>query len=431
MRQRTYMCIDLKSFYASVECVERGLDPLATDLVVADKARGRGTICLAVSPSLKAKGVRNRCRLFEIPFNRDYIIAPPRMRRYIEYSADIYAIYLRYVAKEDIHPYSVDEVFIDATPYLSLYGMTARELGDTIRKDILARTGIPATCGIGSNLYLAKVALDILAKHSPGFIAELDETSYKQLLWNHQPLSDFWGIAGGITRRLATLDIHTMAQLALYPAPEDLYRVFGVNAAVLIDHAWGRERTTIRQIRSYRPRAHSLSNGQVLKPHSGTYGTAFVIAKEMADGLSLRMDARQIACRSLTLWVVYEGTEPPMCATARFSHPACTETELVGAVSSLFQANVNPAEIVSRLCIIANNTISLESGQLSLFQEPQDRCAERVRQRVINRIRLRFGRNAIFRGRDLVKGATALERNMQIGGHRSGEGVGSFRGMRS
>ena len=246
---RQYLCIDLKSFYASVECVERGLDPMTTRLVVADPERSDKTICLAVSPAMKALGVRNRCRVFEIPPDIDYIMATPRMALYVERSADIYGVYLTYLAPEDIHVYSIDEVFMDVTDYLSLYGCTARELGERIRADVLARTGIPASCGIGPNLYLAKIALDITAKHSPDFFGELDEESYKATLWNHRPLTDFWRIGEGIQRRLALMGIHTMGELAMAPE-EPLYKEFGIDAEILIDHAWGIEPVRMEHIKA-------------------------------------------------------------------------------------------------------------------------------------------------------------------------------------
>ena len=235
--QRQYLCIDLKSFYASVECIERGLDPMTTDLVVADPERTEKTICLAVSPSLKARGVSGRARVFEIPDSFDYIMAPPRMAKYVEYSANIYGIYLRYFSKDDIHVYSIDEAFMDVTGYLPLYGCTARELGERIRAEVLSEVGIPATCGIGPNLYLAKLALDITAKHSPNFFGELDAISFREQLWNHEPITDFWRIGRGTARRLDRLGIRTMGQLALYPHPERLYDEFGIDAEILIDHA--------------------------------------------------------------------------------------------------------------------------------------------------------------------------------------------------
>ncbi|MBQ2503308.1 MAG: DNA repair protein, partial [Lachnospiraceae bacterium] len=263
MKKRTYLCIDLKSFYASVECAERGLDPMTTRLVVADPTRTDKTICLAISPAMKALGIHNRCRVFEIPKGIDYIMAPPRMQKYLDYSAEIYGIYLKYISKQDIYVYSVDEAFMDVTEYLKLYGMTAKELGQRIMQDIYDTVHVRATCGIGSNLYLTKIALDITAKHAADFIGELDEESYCKTLWDHKPLTDFWRIGGGIARRLAPYGIYTMGDIAR--ADEDLlYRLFGIDAELLIDHAWGREPVTIADIKNYHTRTKSITSGQVL-----------------------------------------------------------------------------------------------------------------------------------------------------------------------
>ena len=302
--QRQYLCIDLKSFYASVECVERGLDPMTTDLVVADPERSSKTICLAVSPSLKARGVSGRARVFEIPETFDYIMAPPRMAKYVEYSAAIYGIYLRYLSKDDIHVYSIDEAFMDVTGYLSLYGCTARELGERIRAEVLDEIGIPATCGIGPNLYLAKLALDITAKHSPDFFGELDADSFRGQLWDHKPLTDFWRIGRGIERRLHALGIHTMGELALYPRPERLYDEFGIDAEILIDHAWGYEPVTIADIKAYEPKSHSMTNAQVLG-RDYSFDDALLVAKEMADASALELVAKRCTADSVTLAVRY------------------------------------------------------------------------------------------------------------------------------
>ena len=303
---RQYLCIDLKSFYASVECVERGLDPMTTDLVVADPERSEKTICLAVSPSLKARGVSGRARVFEIPKSFEYIMAPPRMAKYIQYSADIYGIYLRYFSKDDIHVYSIDEAFMDVTGYLPLYGCTARELGERIRQEILDEVGIPATCGIGPNLYLAKLALDITAKHSPDFFGELDADSFRAELWDHQPLTDFWRIGRGTERRLQKLGIYTMGQLALYPHPERLYDEFGIDAEILIDHAWGYEPVTIADIKTYEPKSHSMTNVQVLG-HAYSFDDALLVVKEMAEASALELVNQRRTAESVTLGVRYES----------------------------------------------------------------------------------------------------------------------------
>ena len=275
---RSYICIDLKSFYASVECVERELDPMTTSLVVADPERTDKTICLAVSPALKEQGVRNRCRVFEIPQGISYITAPPRMQLYIDYSANVYRIYLKYFSKEDIHVYSIDEVFIDVTDYVKMYEMTPRELGEAVMEDILRTVGIPSTCGIGTNLYLAKIALDITAKHAEDRIGELDEAMYQRTLWDHRPLTDFWRVGPGIAKELERRGIYTMRGIAM-AQEESLYHLFGVDAELLIDHAWGRETVTIADIKAYKAENNCLSSGQVL-PCSYSYEKAALIELE-------------------------------------------------------------------------------------------------------------------------------------------------------
>ena len=303
--EKTYLCIDLKSFYASVECAERGLDAMTTNLVVADPERSVNTLCLAITPAMKKLGIKNRCRLGEIPPSIQYITAPPRMQKYIDYSAEIYSIYLHYIAKEDIHVYSVDEAFMDVTPYLSLYRVSARELGLRIMQEIYDRTGIRSACGVGSNLYLAKIALDITAKPSPDSVGVLDEQSYIRKLWTHKPLTDFWRIGAGTAKKLASYGIFTMRDLA--KTDEDfLYQIFGIDAELLIDHAWGREPVTIAEIKSYRPESQSLSSGQVLmKDYSCK--DAELIVKEMADLLCLDLVSQNLVTKSITLHIGYSG----------------------------------------------------------------------------------------------------------------------------
>ena len=298
-----YLCIDLKCFYASVECVDRGRDPFEHRLVVADPSRGRKTICLAISPAMKALGVRNRCRVFEIPDGIDYEMARPRMRRYMEVSADIYARYLRYFSPEDIHVYSVDEVFIDVTPYLALYGKTPRELAVELIDMVRRETGICATAGIGTNLFLAKVALDVTAKHAPDNIGELDEERYKCLIWPHRPITDIWGIGPGIARRLAQMGAHDMGGVALLPE-KVLYDEFGVNAELLIDHAWGVEPCTMAEIHAYRPKAHSMGSGQVLM-RDYAFDEAQVVLREMVDNLALELVDKGLVCGHVSLFVGY------------------------------------------------------------------------------------------------------------------------------
>ena len=306
MEEKTYLCIDLKSFYASVECAERGLDAMTTNLVVADPERTEKTICLAVSPSMKKLGVKNRCRLFQIPSNIEYIIAVPRMQLYIDYSAEIYSIYLKYVSKEDIYPYSIDECFLDVTHYLNLYQVSAQELGQTIMDDIMRTTKVPASCGIGTNLYLTKIALDITAKHAKNSIGYLDEELYQKTLWNHTPLTDFWRVGPGIARRLQSIGILTMGDLAR-ANEEQLYRMFGVDAELLIDHAWGREPVTMADIKNYKSKSNSISSGQVL-PCDYNYEDARLVIKEMTDLLCLDLVEKDLLTDNLSLMVGYSNS---------------------------------------------------------------------------------------------------------------------------
>ncbi|MDO4404290.1 MAG: DNA repair protein [Atopobiaceae bacterium] len=436
-RQRQYLCIDLKSFYASVECVERGLDPMTTRLVVADPSRTEKTICLAVSPALKALGVRNRCRVFEIPKGIDYLMAAPRMALYIQRSADIYEVYLRHVAPEDIHVYSIDEAFLDVTNYLTLYGCTARELGERIRGDVVATTGIPATCGLGPNLYLAKVALDITAKHSPGFFGELDEESYRAQLWAHRPLTDFWRVGEGTARRLAEMGIHTMGQLAMSPT-EPIYQAFGIDAEILIDHAWGIEPVTIADIKGYRHKSHSLSAGQVLGSDYSFDG-GLLIAKEMADQLALELvDSNQVA-RAVNLIVGYKHDRDDAFGSSRArrnhwgeystsgtrsfaAHTSSSET-IRHEVEQLYREITEQDRPVHRITLALGDVVPAddEGLQMDLFSDPAKLERENRRLKAVNAVRQKFGKNAMLRAMDLLPEATARERNRQIGGHRSGE----------
>ena len=433
--KRQYLCIDLKSFYASVECVERGLDPMTTDLVVADPERTDKTICLAVSPSLKARGVSGRARVFEIPKSYHYIMAPPRMAKYVEYSADIYAIYLRYFSKDDIHVYSIDEAFMDVTNYLPLYDCTARELGERIRGQILDEVGIPATCGIGPNLYLAKLALDITAKHSPDFFGELDEQSFKDTLWNHTPLTDFWRIGHGTQRRLHELGIHTMGELALYPDQEKLYDVFGIDAEILIDHAWGIEPVTIADIKAYQPQSHSITNAQVLGC-SYSFDDALIVVKEMADSSCLDMVGKRVCADSVTLAVNYERdtegarafdpTRPRWWSdadrgTTRFPEATNSRDIILPAIVGLFEDIADRNRRVHNLMINFNGIVPEDEGQLSLFVDDERTSEERARQEAILDIKRKFGKNSLLKGIDLMPQATQRDRNRQIGGHKSGE----------
>ncbi len=420
MTARTYICIDLKSFYASVECVERGLDPMKAKLVVADPERGGGTICLAVSPTLKAMGVKNRCRVFEIPTNIEYIKAPPRMQLYIDYSARIYGIYLSFFAPEDIHVYSIDEAFIDVTNYLAMYKKTPRELAAGVMAEILRRTGVRATCGIGTNLYLAKIALDIIAKHAPDFIGELTEQSYRERLWDHKPLTDFWRIGPGTAARLARRGIYTMRGVA--GANEDLlYREFGIDAELLIDHAWGREPVTMADIKSYKSENNSVSAGQVLM-RDYSYDEARVIVKEMTDLLCLRLAKNGLLTGSVTLFVAYSHTlqAPAAHGSTSVSHATSAPSLLIPAVTALYNRITNPALPVRRINICFNRVQPEGDVQLSMFEDYSADRRDLELQTAVLSIKHRYGKNAILRGMDYDEAATTRERNCQIGGHKSG-----------
>ena len=441
IKEKQYLCIDLKSFYASVECVDRSLDPLTTDLVVADASRTDKTICLAVSPSLKAKGVRNRCRVFEIPKTLTYEMAPPRMARYIEVSAEIYGIYLRWMSKDDIHVYSIDEAFFDVTPYLSLYGMSARELGERIRSDVVERTGIPATCGVGPNLYLAKVALDITAKHSPDFFGVLTEQSYRETLWDHRPITDFWRVGPGTARRLANLGIHTMGQLALAPV-DPIFDALGIDAEILIDHAWGVEPVGMAEIKAYKPQTHCLTNAQVLGCDYA-FEDARTVMKEMVDAVSLELVQKQKAATSVVVWVNYGLTREERAAmraagnvhywggpsdggSRRFLSPTSSRREIMDAAMAVFDAQVSRQRLVHRLNVTLDGVVDAEASgvQLDLFADQAELEREHRRQVAVNAVKERFGKNAMLKAIDLLPNATARERNSQIGGHRSGKDEG-------
>lgn len=523
---KVYIAIDLKSFYASVECVDRHLDALTTNLVVADESRTEKTICLAVTPSLKAYGISGRARLFEVVqavkeinqkrFNeafrrkllpRDengkyhfssasfdaealaadpslelsYIIAPPRMRLYEEISTKIFSIYMRYISPEDIHVYSIDECFIDATGYLSTYHMTAHELAMTMIREVLYETGITATAGIGTNLYLAKVAMDIVAKHVPADkdgvrIAELDEMKYRELLWCHTPLTDFWGLGGGTAARVAALNCYTMGDIArLSTINEDLlYKALGVKAEIIIDHAWGWEPTEIPTIKAYRPSTNSLSSGQVLKePYAADL--AKLIVREMTELLVLDMVRKYVVTKKLTLTIGYDRTSLELVRRGRSPkedvyRTTTTKTIYEGKVSKdgygriipyhahgtgnleqwssstkdiaecmmrLYDRIINPELLVRRINICAcnliyENQIPEDDGpvQLELFvdyeEEERKKAArkrkeerERALQRATLQLQGRFGKNAVLKGMNLIEGGTTIERNGQIGGHRA------------
>ena len=489
-----YIAIDLKSFYASVECRERGLDPLTTNLVVADPERTEKTICLAVSPSLKQYRIPGRARLFEVvqavkrvnaerlqkapghvfsgksadtlrlsadpSLELDYFVAPPRMKLYMEYSTRIVEIYLKYVSMEDVHVYSVDEVFIDATPYLKTYGLTAHDLALRMIRDVLRQTGITATAGIGTNLYLAKIAMDIMAKKMPADadgvrIAELDEMTYRRALWEHRPITDFWRVGKGTARKLEKYRIFTMGDVARCSLESEdlLYRLFGVNAELLIDHAWGWEPCTIREIKAYRPESSSMSVGQVLS-EGYPFDKARMIVREMAYGLSLDLAEKRMAADQIVLTVGYDvscvdyggpveedwyGRKVPKPAhgSENIGRWTYSTGKIVEAALRLYDRIVNPALLVRRMYVVANHVLPAESvkqepeyEQMDLFtdyealqearkkEEAQLEKEKRLQEAMIS-IKNRFGKNAVLSGTSYQEGATGRERNRQVGGHKA------------
>lgn len=421
MSKRTYICIDLKSFYASVECRDRGLDAMKTNLVVADPERTDKTICLAVSPAMKAQGIPGRCRVFEIPKHIEYIMAPPRMQLYIDCAAEIYAIYLKYIAKEDIHVYSIDEVFMDVTNYLTMYQMTPKELGIAIMDDIYKHTGIPATCGIGTNLYLAKVALDITAKHVKEHIGELNEESYCKTLWNHKPITDFWRVGAGVARRLQSIGISTMGEVA--HADEDmLYKLFGVDAELLIDHAWGRETTLMKDIKNYKSQSNSISSGQVLGCNCD-YEKGKLIIKEMVDLLCLELVDKGLVTDSITLHIGYskQFDRKPAHGTARMTVTTSSTKQILAYTVELYERIMDRHTPIRRFTVTFNHVVDEAYKQYDLFTNIEDVEREHRMQKAMLNIKDKFGKNAILKGMNLQEGATTRERNRQIGGHRSGE----------
>ena len=418
--QRYYLCIDLKTFYASVECVERRLDPFNTNLVVADESRGKGTICLAVSPKMKMLGVKNRCRLFEIPPTIKYMIAMPRMKKYIEYSANIYAIYLKYFSKEDIHVYSIDEAFMDVTNYLKMYQMNPVELAKTIIKDIYKNYGITATAGIGTNMYLAKIALDITAKHSATNIGYLDEEKYKKELWYHKPLTDFWQIGKGIERRLNKMRVFTMYDVT-HTDQKRLYKEFGVNAEYLIDHSWGKESCTIADIKKYKPKTNSITNSQVLF-EDYSFEKARLVLKEMVELGSLRLIENNLVTNTVELYIGYsKDIIKATSESKKLENYTNVYSELLKAFLEIYDNNINRGVAIRRIGVNFANVIETENVQLSLFADQEKIDKERKLELTISGIKNKMGKNTILRGMNLEEGATTLVRNKLIGGHNSGE----------
>ena len=415
------MCLDLKSFYASVECADLGVDPFTTPLVVADASRGLGAITLAISPALKKLGVKNRCRLFEIPSTIEYMAIKPRMRRYMEVSAAIYGVLLDYVAPEDIHVYSIDEYFIDVTPYSRLYKKTWHELALLFKDKILEGTHIHATVGLGTNLFLAKVALDVLAKHAPQGIGILNEELFKEKIWHHQPITDIWQIGKGIANRLhkyGVVDLHGITRV-----PEDRwYKEFGVNAELLIDHAWGRETCTMKEIHAYRPAKHSLSRGQILL-RNYSYEECFVPLREMVESLLLELIAEKALTKYISLGVRYaDRTVKGTGGSRRLSKYTCSLEVLSQAVLELYKETTHPHQEIRQLSVGFDDLVSREAvpWEEDLFSTSQDREEKAYQvERTVLTIKEKFGGNAILRASSLQEEGTMRFRNTLVGGHNA------------
>ena len=412
---RIYLCIDLKSFYASVECVERGLEPMESNLVVADPSRGKGAICLAITPHLKSLGIKNRCRIFEIPEDVDYITAVPRMKKYMEYSGGIYGIYLKYFAKEDIHVYSIDEAFMDITTYLHMYNKTPKELAITIMEDIYETYGIRATAGIGTNLYLAKIALDIIAKHAKDFIGELNETTYQEQLGEYTPLTDFWQIGPGIASHLNRLGIYNMNDIK---ATDErlLFKEFGINARLLIDHSKGIEPTTIKEIKAYKPKQTSISNTQILFTDY-KYEDARKVLIEMLDIVFLELTKINKYTTHIGIYVGYsKDIYKPLSISKRLKEPTNNFQELLRIIIKEYNSFVKKDEKIRRLGISLGGLTDVTDSQLNLFENRED---EQILGNTINNIKNKYGKNYVLRGISLDEKATAMKRNKLIGGHNA------------
>ena len=416
-----YMCLDLKSFYASVECADLGVDPFTTPLVVADASRGLGAITLAISPALKQLGVKNRCRLFEIPSTIEYMAVKPRMRRYMEVSASIYGVLLDYVAPEDIHVYSIDEYFIDVTPYSRLYKKTWRELALLFKYKVLEQTHIHATVGLGTNLFLAKVALDVLAKYAPQGISILNEKLFKEKIWHHQPITDIWQIGRGIASRLhkyGVVDLHGITTI-----PEDRwYKEFGINAELLIDHAWGCEACTMKEIHMYRPAKHSLSRGQILL-RDYTYEECFVPLREMVESLLLELIAEEALTKYVSLGVRYaDRTVKGTGGSRRLSKYTCSLEVLSQAVLELYKETTHPYQEIRQLSVgfddlVSREAVPWEEDLFSTFQDREEK-AYQVERTVLS-IKEKFGGNSILRASSLQEEGTMQFRNTLVGGHNA------------
>lgn len=415
---KAYLCIDLKTFFASVECVERKLDPFAVNLVVADPSRGKGALCLAVSPKMKEQGVHNRCRIFEIPDNISYITAMPRMNLYMQYSADIYGIYLKYISREDIHVYSIDEAFLDVSEYLQMYSVSAKELARMILRDIYTTTGITATVGIGTNLYLAKIALDITAKHAKDNMGILDEQLYRETLWHHKPVSDFWQVGRGISKRLEKYSVADMYDIA-HMDERILYREFGVNAEYLIDHAWGREPTTIKEIKAYKSKSNSLSNSQILF-EDYNYEEALLVLKEMVELNVQNLVESHRVTDHIGLYIGYSARNVKATGGSRkLSNVTNSYAYLRNAFIKLYRETVNRQELVHMLSISFGNVVDEMYETYDLFTDFNALEKEKKLQLTLLNIKHKFGKNAVIKGMNLLNKATAISRNKLVGGHNA------------
>ncbi len=415
---KTYLCIDLKTFYASVECVERGLDPFQVALVVADKTRGPGAITLAISTKLKQQGVRNRCRLYEIPKGIDYLIAKPRMSLYIDYAAQVYAIYLKYIAKEDIYMYSIDEAFLDITSYLTLYEKNAVEIGQMIMDDIRNTLHLYVSIGIGDNLYLAKVALDILAKHSSNQMAYLSETLYRKQLWHHTPLTDFWQIGSKIQKRLYAYSIQTMHDITMCP-PSVLIKEFGVKGQYLIDHAWGKEETTMHDIKRYQTSQQSISNSQILF-EDYTYEEAYIVVKEMIESNVLQLVKHKVVCDKISIRVRYSKESHKSSGKSKtLQHKTNSYAYLKKELIQLYEETTSKVHYIRSIAISFGHILDEKLATFDLFSDHEQLEKEKQLQETILLIKDKYGKNAILKGMNVQEKATARQRNKLIGGHNA------------
>lgn len=417
---RVYCCIDLKSYFASVECVSRGLDPFKTNLIVADPDRSGGTVCLAVSPAMKEKGVKNRCRLYEIPNGMSYVIAKPRMKLYMEKSAEIYSIYMKYVSPDDIHVYSVDECFFDLTDYLKLYEKTPKQLAKMLIDEVYLKTGIRATVGIGTNLFLAKVALDVTAKHSKDYMGYLDVQTFKKTVWKHRPITDIWNVGHGIAKRLERLGVYDLYGVTQFPE-SILYKEFGVNAELLIDHANGIETCTMADIHAYRSKTSSISNGQILFSDY-SYNDALIILKEMVYQIVLELTEKGLATDSISLYVGYaERTKKGDGGTMKLPSFTSSYHRIIEYFSDYFARTVDKNSMIRRINVGLNDLQYEIFCARDLFYDLEQESKEAELQKTVVDIKKRYGKNALLRGTNFEEKATARERNKMIGGHNGGE----------